>query len=77
MDGFLNCLEDSLIAKNKNDILISKYLNDINNNLLLPLLIHFDMCEELVAFEELSKLPFDKDYNHTFKELVNKICLGK
>lgn len=74
MDTFLDSLENKLRIKNNNDILTQNYIDDINNNLLLPILSKFDMCEEIIKFNEIFKQPYNRnEYNRIFKELVDKI----
>ena len=74
MDLFLHNLEDNLREKNAIDKLNMKYLNDINNLLLFPLLSHYNMCEELINFNEIFILPYNEEkYKLIFEEIMKKI----
>jgi hypothetical protein len=77
MDMFLDTLDYKLKNKNKKDNLSNKYLNDINNKLLIPLLSKLDMCEELIKFNEIFNLPYNEnEYMRVFEEIINKIQGG-
>tara|TARA_B110000208_G_C11491110_1_gene329591 strand:+ start:413 stop:640 length:228 start_codon:yes stop_codon:yes gene_type:complete len=74
MDTFLDSFEFRLKNKNNTDQLNEKYLSDINNNLLIPILSKLDMCEELIKFNEIFNLPYNEDdYKRIFKEILERI----
>ena len=74
MDTFLDTLEDNVRIKKNNDTLNEKYINDINNNLLIPLLSQFDLCEELINFNEIFNMPYNTSkYNSIFEEIIRRV----
>lgn len=74
MDTFLMMIEKGMNNKEKYDKALLKYIEDIHNNLLIPLMSKYDLCEELIAFDSIFTYPFDKvKYNEVFKILIEKI----
>lgn len=74
MELFLDKIDEGIKNKKKEDKNKENYIEDIHQNLLIPILSHYDMCDELINFNDIFSYPYNKNqYISVFTKIKDKI----